>query len=289
MSLQCTIYSCKVGFLSHGRILSVVNCSSRCSTVSKVPPPADVQSLAFQWLKDKLTNVQLLYDELTGLKEVREAQNRVIDAEKNFILAQEVRRRYQGELTSLQKKLKDIYNELDKTPRGEDRYVQLITMEHSLIKEEKRILEIFQEKERNERDFFSTLSSAVKMGHEKERAQAERTKYWSIIGSVFGTLLGMVASSIINNMRMKELRNLINKAVNQNSGVPVDYSDVLNENENQLKTLVSSIQQLNQSFKENTKRSEPVHMKNEEESSYVITSGVIISFILSAALVLVFR
>lgn len=259
------------------------------TTLSKTSVTENHRVLTFLWFKEKLTNIQSLYDDVTGLKEVHHAQNRVIDAEKNFVLAQEKRRRFQNELTTLQRKLKEIYNELDKTPRGEDRYVQLITMEHSLIKEEKRLLEGFQEKEKEERDYFNTLSSAVKMGHEKERAQAERTKYWSIIGSVFGTLLGMLASSIINDLRMKELRNLVNKAVNKDADQTTkDYFDILLEHENQFKKLALSIHQLNKNFSDSI-TSKPVDVEFEEKNENVISTGLIASLILSATLIFVFR
>ena len=38
----------------------------------------------------------------------------------------------------------------------------------------------------------------VRDSHEKERAQAEKTKYWSIIGSIIGTCIGIVGTTIIN-------------------------------------------------------------------------------------------
>lgn len=43
---------------------------------------------------------------------------------------------------------------------------------------------------------FSHLTSAVKTSHEKERTQANNVKYWSIIGSCVGALLGIIATSI---------------------------------------------------------------------------------------------
>ena len=41
-----------------------------------------------------------------------------------------------------------------------------------------------------ERRHFMEYSSAVRLSHEKERSRVERTKYWSIIGSVSGTIIG---------------------------------------------------------------------------------------------------
>jgi len=49
-------------------------------------------------------------------------------------------------------------------------------------------LEVAEEKEK---DAFLQLSAAMRNSYEKERARVERTKNWSIIGSVVGTILGM--------------------------------------------------------------------------------------------------
>merc|ERR1711915_998708 len=51
--------------------------------------------------------------------------------------------------------------------------------------------------------------------HEKERSQAEKTKYWSVLGSILGTCIGIFGTTINNRMRMNELRRL----VSQNSTV----------------------------------------------------------------------
>ncbi|GLH04167.1 Uncharacterized protein GBIM_09935 [Gryllus bimaculatus] len=160
-------------------------------------------------LKRKLNQFVQWYEETTGMDEVRMSQNRVLEAEEKFISAQDRRRESNKEVTAVQNKLKDLYAELDNTARGEERYVALITEEHKLLKQEKQVMNEFKRYEREEREYFSALSSAVKESHEKERAQAERTKYWSIIGSIIGTIIGIVGSSINNEIRMKELRKLI--------------------------------------------------------------------------------
>ncbi len=50
--------------------------------------------------------------------------------------------------------------------------------------------------------------------HERERAQAEKTKYWSVIGSVVGTCLGIIGTTVNNRMRMRELRELVTRSAN---------------------------------------------------------------------------
>ncbi len=59
-------------------------------------------------------------------------------------------------------------------------------------------MEQYQFYEKGERECFSALSNAVRDSHEKERAQAEKTKYWSILGSILGTCLGILGTTINN-------------------------------------------------------------------------------------------
>ena len=70
----------------------------------------------------------------------------------------------------------------------------------------------FQQHERQERECFAKLSNAVRDSHEKERAQAEKTKYWSVLGSIIGTCLGILGTTINNRMRMRELRELVSRS-----------------------------------------------------------------------------
>lgn len=90
----------------------------------------------------------------------------------------------QRQISSVQQKLQDLHAELDRIPRGDDKYLALVTQEHAVIKDERRLRELFLSSEKDEREHFAALSHAVRDSHEKERAQAEKTKYWSVIGSV---------------------------------------------------------------------------------------------------------
>ena len=74
----------------------------------------------------------------------------------------------------------------------------LFFQEHKILKQERDLLTSFQHMEKSEREGFTGLSNAVRDSHEKERAQAEKTKYWSVIGSVVGTCLGIVGTTINN-------------------------------------------------------------------------------------------
>ena len=72
------------------------------------------------------------YENFVGLTEVKAAQARVVERERKFIQQQELRREAQAKITDVQKKIKEIHAELEKTHRGEDRYLVLVTQEHQV-------------------------------------------------------------------------------------------------------------------------------------------------------------
>ncbi|XP_058454580.1 uncharacterized protein LOC131432364 [Malaya genurostris] len=146
--------------------------------------------------KSKLYEAQSFYDEFSGMSEVKVAQNKVIEIQNQLQLVQERRRHILLELTLIRKQMQDIHVELQKSVRGEHRYVELIKEEFDVIAREKEKNQIFQIVDQEERDLFAHLTSAVKTSHEKERTQANNVKYWSIIGSCVGALLGIIATSI---------------------------------------------------------------------------------------------
>jgi len=127
-------------------------------------------------------------------------------------------------MRDVQTRLKEIHAELDKTARGEDRYLTLLTQEHSIIKLEKQLLHDFRRLERAERDSFTALSSRharpgaqavredrtrscrLRDSHEKEREQAEKSKYASLVGSLCCGVLGVVGGLVVNRGRTRDLR-----------------------------------------------------------------------------------
>ncbi|KAH7938401.1 hypothetical protein HPB49_023176 [Dermacentor silvarum] len=163
----------------------------------------------------KVFSIFRVYEDVVGLTEVKAAQTKVLEAEQKFVTTQEQRREKQQRILQLQNQLKEIHAELDKTHRGEDRYLTLITQEHAVIKEERSLLEQFKNLEKAERDYFASLSLALRESHEKERAQGERTKYWSIIGSVCGAVIGIIGATINNRIRLNQLRDLVERSSSQ--------------------------------------------------------------------------
>jgi len=197
-----------------------------------------------EWYYKRVSFWMQRYENFVGLTEVKAAQARVVESEKRFIQMQEKRRETQSEIAEIRKRIKDIHLELEKTHRGEDRYLVLVTQEHNVLKEEKSYTEAFTTFEKGEREFFSALSNAVRDSHEKERAQAEKTKYWSILGSIIGTCLGILGTTINNRMRMNELRQLVarNSTVEEVKAIGSDLTESLDSHEKELSSLTVQVE-----------------------------------------------
>ncbi|KFW04053.1 Coiled-coil domain-containing protein 51, partial [Eurypyga helias] len=152
------------------------------------------------------------YEEFVGINEVREAQGKVTEAEKVFMIARGIVREARENVEAQQIKLKEIRDRLDRVSRDDTQYLELATLEHRLLQEEKRYRTAYLNAEESEREKFSLFSAAVRESHEKERTRAEKTKNWSIIGSVLGAIIGVLGSTYVNRVRLQELKVLVLEA-----------------------------------------------------------------------------
>lgn len=152
------------------------------------------------------------YEEFVGLNEVRDAQSQVTEAERAFMVARGMVREAHCSLEALQVRLKEVRDRLDRVSREEAHYLELATLEHKLLQEERRLRTAYENAEGAEREKFALFSAGVRESHEKERTRAERTKNWSVIGSVLGALIGVMGSTYINRVRLQELKTLLLEA-----------------------------------------------------------------------------
>ncbi|KAA0711898.1 Coiled-coil domain-containing protein 51 [Triplophysa tibetana] len=159
-----------------------------------------------------VNNWWVKYEEFVGLNEVRDAQTQVTEGEKAFMVARGIVREAHGSLEALQVRLKEVRDRLDRVSREEAHYLELATMEHKLLQEERRLRTAYENAEEGEREKFALFSAAVRESHERERTRAERTKNWSVIGSVLGAVIGVMGSTYINRVRLQELKSLLLEA-----------------------------------------------------------------------------
>jgi len=154
------------------------------------------------------------------------------------------RRALQQQIMQLHVKLKELHAALDKVQRGEERYLALLTEEYEVLREEKRISAAMTNAEQTEREQFAALSSAVRESHERERARAERTKYWSVIGSVIGATIGIIGTTVNNYRRTRELKSLVRDSASGGAELNRTVSALIKETQQQqheIKTVMSDL------------------------------------------------
>ncbi|RVE54415.1 hypothetical protein evm_000900 [Chilo suppressalis] len=191
--------------------------------ISKYVPAQKVSDIAEKFKHETISKrVQELvsrYEKFTGVAEIMAIQNTVVEAQDRFMVAQERRRDLGRQVANLEARLKEIHSGIQNTMKGDEKYLQLCTEEHKLIQQERMLRSLFSEAEREERELFATMSAAVKLGHERERAHAERNKYWYIVASIFGTVLGIAGSTINNHLKMAEFRDMMEQQMARSASV----------------------------------------------------------------------
>nr|XP_026690669.1 coiled-coil domain-containing protein 51-like [Ciona intestinalis] len=149
------------------------------------------------------------YEQFIGLTDVQNAQNQVQKREEHFLQARAEERRAVREVLAIRDQLKHVRERLSHVNYSNPLYPQLANEQHELVTKEEGMKLTLENAEENERDSFQKLSAAMRNSYEKERARVEQTKNWSLIGSIIGTILGMIGGSYINRVRTNDLRHMI--------------------------------------------------------------------------------
>lgn len=102
-------------------------CQSNYSALSS-SPDNPLLSNKLDAVKSKVYDFMKWYEQLTGIDEIRIAQNKVIEAQDRFAAAQEKRREVTLELNDVKNKIKDLQEELSSTSRGEERFVGVFSL-----------------------------------------------------------------------------------------------------------------------------------------------------------------
>jgi len=178
------------------------------------------------------------FEDVIGLTEIKKAHGDVIKMEDQLSRLQIERRDKQQEILTLQHRLKDIHEELNRSSRGEDRWLTLAIEENALHKNESRLLDEFTRLENAERDAFHALSAKLRISHQREREHAERTKYWSLTGSLIGALLGIIGSSLGNELRMRKLKHMVTVPAAQLTPLVQQLTDLIHGQQEQVSAFV---------------------------------------------------
>ncbi|XP_011697832.1 PREDICTED: coiled-coil domain-containing protein 51-like [Wasmannia auropunctata] len=159
------------------------------------------------------------YNQLIGMDTVEAARRRVIVLQDKLFECQDSRRILNKELTDITYKLQDIYAELVQTRRDDPKYVQLTIVEHQSLQEQKKVINQLALSEKDERDNFTQLATAIKDYHVSQNLNAQKYKYLSIIASAVLAIVSLIGSMILNNRRILDVRNTIEIAQEKNESL----------------------------------------------------------------------
>lgn len=149
------------------------------------------------------------YERVFGIDKIRQMQNRVLEAESEFVNITQERKLCQEKIENYKEEIKNIRDKLDITPRQSDNYLKLITEEHKLLREQlSHDAKLRQLKDR-EQWSLDNMSKLLRQSHELELLRQERAKYWQIISlglSVAGGIVALFAQKVRNqNTTLREL------------------------------------------------------------------------------------
>lgn len=197
---------------------------------------------------DILNRWYVKYQDFIGITDLKKAQDRVTELSEGLLGAQSRRRNLQAELEVLQDQLTINHQRITKTELYSDEHYQLFDQARDMNARLKEVRSEFESCERLERDTFSQLSAAIRDCHERERTQAEQSKYWSIIASIVSAALASVITSVNNWVRIREIKDhvslnnqqllegyqkmhedvvgAVNASISSNASTPVRKSEV---------------------------------------------------------------
>ncbi|RWS21405.1 hypothetical protein B4U80_06460 [Leptotrombidium deliense] len=191
---------------------------------------------------------------------------------------------------TIQEQLKQIRQKLDTIQRSDEAYLELVTNEHKLIRTEIQLVKQLKLVEETERDNFNKFSRKLREAHEVERLRQEKSKYLSLIGSVVGALLGIIATSINHALKMKDFKQLVKAIETKNvSLTSVVEDEQFTDKEIQVATLdVTGAKVLIQeNLEESNKKIEEIMLNAETNLEYRMKINAIVTVVMTYALIAV--
>ncbi|XP_047483176.1 uncharacterized protein LOC125035082 [Penaeus chinensis] len=177
------------------------------------------------------------YQDFVGITDLKKAQDKVTELSETLLETQSKRREFQVEIEKLQENLIINQQRITKTELYSDEHYTLFDEAREMNASLKTLRGEFQICERLERDTFSQLSAAIRDCHERERFQAEQSKYWSIIASLVSAALASIITSINNWVRIREVKEHVSTNSKQlMAGYIQLHSDVISSISEKLNT-----------------------------------------------------
>ncbi|XP_045592914.1 uncharacterized protein [Procambarus clarkii] len=204
---------------------SMIN-NMRQTSMSKFTGGADTKKPE-DW-NDILNRWYQQYQDFIGITDLKNAQDRVTELSEVLHEVQSKRRELQAEIEDIQDKLVVNHERITKTEQYSQEHFTLFDQAREMNARLKTLRTEFVVCERHERDTFTQMSAAIRDCHERERMQAEQSKYWSIIASVISAALASLITSVNNWVRIREIKDHVSgNGQNLLDGFQQMHKDVL--------------------------------------------------------------
>lgn len=116
-------------------------------------------------------------------------------------------------------KLKEVYSELIQIKRDDPKYVQLTIIENKNLQDQAKIISQLNLLEKEEKDYFTLLATAIKEYHDSQTMNAQKYKYLSILASAILAIISLIGSMIYNNKRIANIQNIIYETQQKNENL----------------------------------------------------------------------
>ncbi|KYQ55408.1 Coiled-coil domain-containing protein 51 [Trachymyrmex zeteki] len=218
-------------------------------------------------LPGKIVKVWQWYNQLIGMDTVEAARRQVVTLQDKLFQCHDNRRILNKELTDLTHNLQEIYAELVQTKRDDPKYVQLTIVEHKSLQEHKKLVNQLASSEKEERDNFMQLATAIKDYHISQNLNAQKYKYLSIIASAILAIVSLIGSMILNNKRILDVRNTIKIAQEKNESL-------FQKNTNELSDIKKILQSFDTKLVTSKKQESAIDLTKEISKSNILVSSV---------------
>lgn len=203
----------------------------------------DLNAKTIEPLPGKLVKWWQWYNQLIGMDTIETSRRQMIALQNKLFECQDNRRTLNKELTDITYKLQDIYAEIIRTKRDDPKYVELTIVEHKSLQEQKKVINQLAMSEKEERDNFTQLATAIKDYHVSQNLNAQKYKYLSIIASAALAIVSLIGSMILNNRRILDVRNTIGTAQEKNELLLQTQSNELSDIKKMMQSLSTKLSQ----------------------------------------------
>lgn len=150
-----------------------------------------------------------LYEEIFGIAGLRRNQEDVIKAEEEYVNATKRRKQAQFQVERLHQNIRELKSKIDATPRTTDTFLDLITREHKLVKEEFTLVENLHKLQEHEEDSFDNFSKLLRRSHKLEIARLDKTRYLGFVCSLVTAIVWIISQN--NSKNLERIKDHVGK------------------------------------------------------------------------------